>query len=192
MSNANQLLVSPSLGSNSGSFRGSVHSYSSQQHHTQRQHQHSHSMSDMTPNYPSSNQQSAPRGHPHSRSHSQAPQTQTPQSAPLESLQYSQHQDQTTLVFGVLNYLERLEREISDMREFVNLGFRQLDGMEEHEGGLAARVEKYVFLLISHSICHTSICLKRVFTRVRRQVMEHRSLSSVTTVCIQSLYPGPE
>lgn len=69
----------------------------------------------------------------------------TPQSASLDSLQYNQHQDQTTLVFGVLNYMERLEREIRDMREFVNLGFRQLNDMGEHDTSLAARVEKYVF-----------------------------------------------
>ena len=106
-----------------------------------RQHldqQQRHSLPAMTPTFPPSAPQPN-RGHQHSHSQSQ-PQQQ--QSAPIENLQYSQHQDQTTLVFGVLNYLERLEHEINDMRDFVNLGFRQLDNMGEHDGGMAARIEK--------------------------------------------------
>lgn len=76
-------------------------------------------------------------GQTHQRSHSTS-------IAPIDQFQFSVHQEQTTLVLGVLNYLERLEREVADMREFVKLGFRQDDSvMGDMGGGLAGRLEKY-------------------------------------------------
>ncbi|TGZ80574.1 hypothetical protein EX30DRAFT_372203 [Ascodesmis nigricans] len=60
----------------------------------------------------------------------------------VEQLQFNINQEQTTLVLGVLNYLERLERQVADMREFVKMGFRQDNSMiGDMDGGFSGRVE---------------------------------------------------
>ena len=64
---------------------------------------------------------------------------------PINAFQYTAHQDQTTLVLGVISYLDRLEKEMSEMREFVNLGFRRIESIGQPEyGGVAAAIEEYV------------------------------------------------
>jgi hypothetical protein len=63
---------------------------------------------------------------------------------PIDSFHYTAHQDQTTLVLGVMNYLERLEGEIAEMKEFINLGFKRIETIGQEEGGIAASIEEYV------------------------------------------------
>jgi hypothetical protein len=63
---------------------------------------------------------------------------------PIDSFQYTAHQDQTTLVLGVMNYLERLEGEIAEMKDFINLGFKRIETIGQEEGGIAASIEEYV------------------------------------------------
>ncbi|KAI5806982.1 hypothetical protein EDC01DRAFT_625886 [Geopyxis carbonaria] len=92
----------------------------------------------MTPTFPSS---SLPGSQHQNYGQQQQRQGQAQPSAPIDHLQYTAHHDQTTLVLGVLNYLERLEHEIAEMREFVNLGFKKFDGINDMDGGLASRVE---------------------------------------------------
>lgn len=101
-------------------------------------------------------QSQPPLMHYHSESHQQQPQPELHQdqtmdttdylaSPSVEQLQFNINQEQTTLVLGVLNYLERLERQVADMREFVKMGFRQDNSMiGDMDGGFSGRVEKYV------------------------------------------------
>jgi len=60
---------------------------------------------------------------------------------PIDNYRYTAHQDQTTLVLGVMNYLERLETEISEMKDFVNLGFKRIEAIGQTDGGIAATIE---------------------------------------------------
>jgi len=62
---------------------------------------------------------------------------------PIDNYRYTAHQDQTTLVLGVMNYLERLETEISEMKDFVNLGFKRIEAIGQTGGGIAATIEEY-------------------------------------------------
>jgi len=76
----------------------------------------------------------------HDSQHQQ--QTEQQDRRPIELFQYTAHQDQTTLVLGVIEYLRRLEVEIAEMREFVNLGFRRIEAIGHEDGGISATVEE--------------------------------------------------
>lgn len=64
---------------------------------------------------------------------------------PIDTYRYTAHQDQTTLVLGVMNYLERLETEIAEMKDFINLGFKRIEPTGQAEGRIAATIEEYAF-----------------------------------------------
>jgi hypothetical protein len=87
------------------------------------------------------------QSHSHSHSHSLShpppppPPPTSNQQPPIDQLQFSNYGDQTTLVLGVLGYLERLESEIAEMRDFVNTGFKKLNDVGSMDGGMGARVE---------------------------------------------------
>lgn len=77
-------------------------------------------------------------------SSSERRQQQQQSDLPIDSFRFSSHQDQTTLVLGVINHLERLESEISEMKDFVNLGFKRIETIGEADGGIAATIEEHV------------------------------------------------
>lgn len=115
----------------------SNHNHNHSNHHNQQQQQPQHARS---------------LSHSHSQSNLALPtgSTATANSAttasgpPIDGYQFSAHQDQTTLVLGVMGYIDRLEREITELREFVNLGFKKLNDVGQMDGGIGARIEKYV------------------------------------------------
>jgi hypothetical protein len=71
-------------------------------------------------------------------------QSSTPGVRPIDNFRFTSHQDQTTLVLGVLSYMERLENEISEMKEFVNLAFKRIESIGSHQAGVEGSVEEYV------------------------------------------------
>ena len=74
----------------------------------------------------------------------QQPQSGNPEVRPIDRFRYTAHQDQTTLVLGVLAYLERVENEIVEMKDFINLGFKRIETIGQPGGGMAATIEEYV------------------------------------------------
>ncbi|KAA8912894.1 hypothetical protein FN846DRAFT_903252 [Sphaerosporella brunnea] len=71
------------------------------------------------------------------------PQPRQSEVRPIDSYQYTAHHDQTTLVLGVMNYLERLENEIAEMKDFINLGFKRIETIGQTDGGIAATIEEH-------------------------------------------------
>ena len=61
---------------------------------------------------------------------------------PIDSYRYTAHQDQTTLVLGVINYLERVESEIAEMKDFINLGFKRIETIGQTDRGMAVTIEE--------------------------------------------------
>lgn len=58
----------------------------------------------------------------------------------LDQLQFEEHHDQNTLVIGVLAYMDRVERELSQMKGFIHTGYKRLNDVG-HEGDLLGKVE---------------------------------------------------
>jgi len=71
----------------------------------------------------------------------QQPQSGNPEVRPIDRFRYTAHQDQATLVLGVLAYLERVENEIVEMKDFINLGFKRIETIGQPGGGMAATIE---------------------------------------------------
>ncbi|KAF8534093.1 hypothetical protein BDD12DRAFT_896999 [Trichophaea hybrida] len=108
----------------------------SQQHHQslqQQQQQQQHSQQQQQPQH--SQQQQQPQ-----QQQQQQPSAQQ-DIRPIDNFRYSSHQDQTTLVLGVITYLERLENEIIEMKDFINLGFKRIETIGQPDGGIAATIE---------------------------------------------------
>lgn len=61
----------------------------------------------------------------------------------LDQLQFQAHHDQNTLVIGVLAYLDRVERELGQMKGFIHAGYKRLNDAGD-EGNLLGKVERYV------------------------------------------------
>lgn len=58
----------------------------------------------------------------------------------LEQFQFQAHHDQNTLVIGVLAYLNRVEQDLAQMKEFIHTGYKRLNDVGD-EGNLVGKVE---------------------------------------------------
>lgn len=59
----------------------------------------------------------------------------------IHELQFHTHQDQNTLCIGVLAYLDMVDREIRQMRNFIHIGYKRLNDVSE-DGNLVGKVER--------------------------------------------------
>lgn len=59
----------------------------------------------------------------------------------LDQLHFQAYHDQNTLVIGVLAYVDRIEREISQMKGFIHTGYKRLNDVGD-ERNLLGKVEK--------------------------------------------------
>lgn len=58
----------------------------------------------------------------------------------LEQLQFQAHHDQNTLVIGILAYVDRVEQDLSQLKEFIHTGYKRLNDVGD-EGDLGGKVE---------------------------------------------------
>lgn len=58
----------------------------------------------------------------------------------LEQLQFQAHHDQNTLVICVLAYLNRVEQDLGQMKEFIHTGYKRLNDAGDEEN-LVGKVE---------------------------------------------------
>lgn len=59
----------------------------------------------------------------------------------IDQLQFHEHHDQNTLIIGILAYLDRVERDLSQLKGFIHTGYKRLNDVGDEEN-LAGEVEK--------------------------------------------------